>query len=174
MDPQGQSRVILPGEGLGAGLVKGTNSHPYLHVEMPEGKGNSRAGQDGEAELRVNGLKLGVNMWEQTRLPGRGQMQRGCEGGPLIRKIQKAVGRGGWRTQTGGFMAAWEDGVVSSISQGTKWMKILDDNWIDKQVVCDPEEHSDSGGWLAVRRRRVVMNGVEIPRGRGGVTRSQR
>ena len=72
--------MILPGEGLGAGLVKGINIHPNIHVEMPEGKGNLRAGHDGDAELRVNGFKLGVNMWEQTRLPGRGQMLRGCEG----------------------------------------------------------------------------------------------
>ena len=54
---QGHSRVILPGEGLGAGLVKGINIHPNIHVEMPEGKGNLRAGHDGDAELRVNGFK---------------------------------------------------------------------------------------------------------------------
>lgn len=89
---QGQSRVILPGEGRGAGLVKGTNSHPHLHVEMPEGKGNSRAGQDGEAELRVTDLKLGVNVWEQSRVLGRGQMQRGCEGEPLIRRQEELEG----------------------------------------------------------------------------------
>lgn len=55
MVPQGQSRVLLPGGGLGAELA---NIPPHIYVEMPQGKQNSEAGQDGEVELRVIGLKV--------------------------------------------------------------------------------------------------------------------
>lgn len=58
MVPQGQSRVLLPRDDWVLGWQRKTDIHPYIHVEMPEGKWNSKAGQDGEVELRVNGSKV--------------------------------------------------------------------------------------------------------------------
>lgn len=78
--------MILPG-GLGSGLVKGIDVHPYIHVEMPEGKGKSRASQDREAELRVSGLKLGVN-GSKPDCWGEGRY----EGGPPIMRQEDSEG----------------------------------------------------------------------------------
>ena len=107
--------MILPG-GLGSGLVKGTDVHPYIHVEMPEGKGKSRASQDREAELRVSGLKLGVNGSNQTAGERVG-MKVDLPSGD--RKIQKAVRRGVREPKWGSFMAACKDRLVISMSGGT-------------------------------------------------------
>lgn len=36
MVPQGLSSVLFSGGGLGSGLAKEADIHPYIHMEMPE------------------------------------------------------------------------------------------------------------------------------------------